>query len=368
MHIDVNALSSSPILLDNAQAWRTYQGGKLIQELHNIPNAVDSSFPEEWIASTVTARNAGREHIVNEGLSFLKDDSTISLKDVIAASPSDFLGLKHASITNDETGVLIKLIDSCERLSIQVHPNKEKAKALFGSDYGKTECWHILGGRKINGENPHIYFGFKPGITEEYWKNLFYTQDIDEMLNCMHKFYVNPGDTFLINGGIPHAIGAGCFLAEIQEPTDYTIRVERQASSGLKIADEMCHQGIGFEKMFECFDFQGYSEEETKKRWFIKPVKIEENEQALVEELVGYRDTACFKMHKISCENDLNLALNESFSVLYLLEGSCRLEYNNQNISIVSGSQVFLPAQLKKLKIISTHSTCKMLHCFGPEI
>ena len=44
------------------------------------------------------------------------------------------------------------------------------------------------------------------------------------MLDCLHKFEVNKGDTFLIEGGIPHAIGAGCFLVEVQEPTDYTIR------------------------------------------------------------------------------------------------------------------------------------------------
>lgn len=52
-------------------------------------------------------------------------------------------------------GVLVKFLDSAERLPIQVHPDKEKAKILFHSGYGKTEAWYILDGRKIHGENPY---------------------------------------------------------------------------------------------------------------------------------------------------------------------------------------------------------------------
>ena len=77
------------------------------------------------------------------------------------------------------------------------------------------------------------------------------------MLEWMHCIEVHKGDTVLIQGGVPHAIGAGCFLAEIQEPTDYTVRTERITPSGLKVADTMCHQGLGFQKMFDCFHYEG---------------------------------------------------------------------------------------------------------------
>ena len=58
-----------PIQLKSARAWRTYLGGKLIDELHGVKNAKDTNFPEEWLISTVTARNTGRENL-EEGLSY----------------------------------------------------------------------------------------------------------------------------------------------------------------------------------------------------------------------------------------------------------------------------------------------------------
>ena len=116
-----------------------------------------------------------------------------------------------------------------------------------------------MGGREIDGEKPCIYFGFKEGITREYWKKVFDEQDIPKMLDCLHEIEVAPGETWLIEGGVPHAIGAGCFLMEIQEPTDFTIRTERSTPSGFQIADSMCHQGIDFDNMFECFLYDGRS-------------------------------------------------------------------------------------------------------------
>ncbi len=61
-----------PIKLDRADAWRTYSGGSLIDKLHGIEDSADTNFPEEWIISTVRARNSGREDIV-EGLSMVSE-------------------------------------------------------------------------------------------------------------------------------------------------------------------------------------------------------------------------------------------------------------------------------------------------------
>ena len=177
------------------------------------------------------------------------EGTEVSLAQFIDENPEEILGKKHYAKYGNKLGVLVKLIDSAERLTIQVHPTREKARELFDSQFGKTECWHILGGREVNGEKPCIYFGFKEGITREHWKDVFDRQDIPAMLDCLHRFEVKPGDTFLIEGGIPHAIGAGCFLVEIQEPTDYTVRTERVTPAGLRVADFMCHQG--------CYGYEG---------------------------------------------------------------------------------------------------------------
>lgn len=153
------------------------------------------------------------------------------------------MGADHWARYGASLGVLVKLIDAGERLTVQVHPDRETAEKLFHSRYGKTECWYVLGGRTINGEEPCIYLGFRPGVTRSQWKQLFREQNCAGMLACLHKIPVHRGEVILIRGGVPHAIGAGCFLTEIQEPTDYTIRVERTTPSGLRIADSACLGG-----------------------------------------------------------------------------------------------------------------------------
>lgn len=372
MDKNVNALrtlASSPLLLDNPRAWRTYLGGSLLDALHGNAQAQDTHFPEEWIASTVSARNAGREMILDEGLSHLMETPDISLKELIEMDPASFLGQNHVAGFGSQVGVLIKLIDSSERLSIQVHPNKEKAKELFKSDYGKTECWHILGGRTIEGEKPSIYFGFKEGVAPDHWRHLFDVQDIPGMLDCLHHFEVSAGDTFLIEGGTPHAIGRGCFLAEIQEPTDYTVRVERASASGMPIADSMCHQGLGFERMFECFDFNGLSREETLVRWRIPAKPLRADKQVEISQVIGYEDTGMFRMEAITIhEGSLVVPPRPTFSVLYVLAGSGFLKSAEQHFSLRQGQQYFLPAAMGSFSLSgSPESDLKILHCFGPQ-
>ena len=131
-----------PFLLDNPRAWRTYLGGRMLDALHGDSNGEDGHFPEEWILSTVAARNAGREQFPEEGMSHLRG-TDVTLRSVLESDTEGYLGKGAAQPT---LGVLTKLIDSAERLTLQVHPDKPTALRLFQSQYGKTECWHILSG------------------------------------------------------------------------------------------------------------------------------------------------------------------------------------------------------------------------------
>ena len=347
-----------PIKLLPAYAWRSYLGGKMIAELHG-KTAEDDHFPEEWIMSTVTARNIGREHIV-EGLSMTPDG--VSLKELIEKDPERMLGKSHFECHGKTTGVLLKLLDAAVRLAVQVHPSKEKARELFDSEFGKTECWHIIDKREINGVKPCVYLGFKEGVTREVWEKAFYEQDIDLMLDCLHKFEVEVGDTFLITGGQPHAIGMGCFLVEIQEPTDYTIRTERMSATGIMVPDVACHLGLGFEKMFDCFDYMGESKDATFKRWHIRP-KTAVKDGATVSELVGYKDTPMFKMEMIEVNGDFEIEKSDVFSGLYVLNGEGELNGKPTKV----GDQFFLPADCDKILLSAKCEPFKVLRFYGPK-
>lgn len=359
-----------PIKLCTNRVWRTYKGGKLLGEWKGLSDTSDSQFPEEWIASLVSARNPGLEQIKNEGLSEfeIRPGKKLYLKDLIETDPELFLGKKHVEKHGCNSGVLVKALDSEERLTIQVHPDKETARRIFDSEFGKTEAWYIIGGREINGEPPYILFGFKPGITHQKWEKMFWEQDIQGMTDSMHKFYVKPGQVFLIEGGIPHAIGAGCFLIEIQEPTDYTIRLERKTPSGLEIPDFLCHQGVGFDKMFECFKFDGYTIDQVSERWCKSGEEFSGIGGLHEKVLIGYEDTLCFRMSSIKVESEYKLENSDAFSTLVIIEGSGSLQWDDGVMEVKQGDAVFLPVDVKNI-ICKTagESALSMVRCFPPK-
>ncbi len=340
---------TSPIKLTAARAWRTYTGGSEIDRIHGIENGQDGQFPEEWIMSTVTARNPGREGI-EEGMCYLENEG-MSLKTYIEAYPEEALGKAHVEQIGKTTGVLVKIIDAAERLTVQCHPNKEQAMKLFHSPFGKTECWYILGGREIDGEKPSLYFGFQPGIDRQRWQDAFDRQDIPAMLGMMHHFEVQPGDTFLIKGGVPHAIGAGCLLVEIQEPTDYTIRIERVTPKGLRINDLQCHQGLGFERMFDCFDYTGHTQAEAFHEWKIPPKVLETTDGAVRTEIIGYGDTECFSMERCEITGSYTFSPAGTFFGMYMLKGGGSILSGGAEEPFTAGDQFFVPAAAEAFTI-----------------
>ena len=354
--------------LSTTRVWRTYLGGKEIEKWEGIENASDSPFPEEWIASTVTATNSGREHII-EGLSKLKipDFEDVTLKDVIDSNPKYFLGENHFNKFGNNTGVLVKIIDSLSRLSIQVHPDKEFAKNILNSDYGKTESWYILGGRTIDGEDPYVLMGFKPGVSRERWKKLFEEQDIQGMIDCLNKIYVKKGEAYFIEGGVPHAIGPGCFLIEIQEPTDYTMRVERKTIDGQVIPDQLCHQGAGFEKLFDCFHYDNLSLIETLNRWKVEPKKIFENDKAIEWEIIGNDQTTLFNMNRVLVKHSYKASHCDTFHSMTVVSGSGKIVYDAGTLDIKQGDLLFVPANIGELEIeTDKDNSLDIVRCYPP--
>ena len=353
-----------PLLLDSPRVWRTYLGGALLDEMHGAAPGEGAAghFPEEWLFSTVRANNPGRPGPADpeEGLSHAVGGP--ALRTLIESAPARWLGTGAQSA---QTGVLVKLIDAAERLAVQVHPDRAVARRLFNSLYGKTECWHILGGREAGGQTPCVYAGFRPGVTRERWKALFERQDIGGMLACLHRFEVCAGDTVLIRGGVQHAIGAGCFLAEIQELTDYTIRVERTTPSGFAVPDALCHQGIGFDAMFDCFHYDGLEKEAARAACFVTPQRLWQEAGGSVTQVVGVPDTDLFSMRELRVTGELRLPAEGRFSGLYLLEGEGEAMCGGAALPLRAPQQVFVPAACGDITL-RARAPMHLLQCFGP--
>ncbi len=112
---------------------------------------------------------------------------------------------------------LIKLIDSGDNLSVQVHPSDEYA-LKYENSYGKTEMWYILDAEKGAG----IYLGFK---NNENLKDISDSLNKGTILDKLNFFEVKKGESYFIESGTIHAIGKGVTLIEIQQNSNLTYRL-----------------------------------------------------------------------------------------------------------------------------------------------
>lgn len=338
-----------PLLQTENRVWRTYQGGKQLDEFLGKPSGENSVWPEDWISSFVEAKN--KNYIPGEGISkVLADGEERLITDVV--TPEDF------GPGRTESGVLIKYLDASERLGIQVHPTPEFSRKHFGTNYGKTECWHIL--RADENAGAAIYIGFKEGITKEKWAKMFETQDIEGMLAALHRFEVKAGDTILVTAGTPHAIGAGCFLLEIQEPTDYTMRVEKITVAREQLTPMQIHYGVGEENLLDCFIYEGLSRSEAKDKYFLTPKvkKAEEKGESL--SLVSYEDTPCFALEKIT-KGPASI-LPDSFVTIVVTKGG-KIKIGEENLEVKRSDKIFVPYGCGTITV----ETAEGILCYPPQ-
>lgn len=333
------------------RVWRAYLGGKRIDRFLGKDKCEDGRMPEEWIASTAEAFNPDRP-IKGEGLSVCEDGRIF--RDVLAKDPKAILGTELSEQYNGNLSILVKLLDSAERLVIQCHPTISFATEHFNSMFGKTECWYMLD----CDENACVYLGFKPGITKEKWIELFKKQDTEGMLGCLHKFNVKKGDLWFVNGGVPHAIGGGCLMIELQEPSDFMVIPERVTPAGITLTDKKLHGGLGFEKMFDCFVYDGLSKQETKNRFYRKREFIS-NE---LTDIVGPELTDSFLMKSLRVDNTALVDLGYHYAVVIVESGDGTLKNDDSVVELHKGNYFFITANSGKLEF---NGCLKLIFCMA---
>ena len=166
------------------------------------------SIGESWELSGVE----GSESVVADG-----PDKGMTISELIKRDGADLLGKKNFQKYGYSFPLLIKFIDANTDLSVQVHPSDELAQER-GSKFGKTEMWYVIGADK----GARLANGFNREVDPKEYGRLVETGEIMGVLNFSE---VKQGDVFFIPAGRVHAIGSGCFVAEIQETSDITYRL-----------------------------------------------------------------------------------------------------------------------------------------------
>jgi mannose-6-phosphate isomerase len=210
-----------------------YRGGPAIAELRGIDVGGDHS-PEEWIGSATTLFGESER-----GLSRLPDGTLV--RDALAADPQAWLGPDHAARFGASPALLVKLLDAGERLPVHHHPDGPFARDHLGLDYGKTEAWIVLAA----GAGAEVAVGWREDLAEETLRAWVDGQDHVALLGALNPLPVRAGDAIFVPAGVPHAIGEGILIAELQEPTDLSVLLEWD---GFGIDDEQAATlGLGWD-------------------------------------------------------------------------------------------------------------------------
>lgn len=257
----------------------------------------------------------------------------ITLQELIDKNGDKVIG---KSISKDRFPLLVKLLNTSDKLSVQVHPNDEYAKEKE-NELGKTEVWYVVdaeaGAKLIVGTN---------GCTKEQFRDAIANGNPEEYMNVIE---VKKGDTYLIKSGLVHSIGGGLLIAEIQQNSDTTYRVY----------DYNRGRELHIEKALDVIDFAL----EGKKS---EGLKIEKK---------GYSKTyLCFN-DKFSFEfYDINQSMKEKsdlerFYIFTCVDGEGGIEYKDGTETIRKGESILIPACLGEYCITGN---IKVLKSYVPDV
>ncbi|MGI6772944.1 MAG: mannose-6-phosphate isomerase [Clostridiales bacterium] len=345
-------ISKKPIFFERNRVFRVYLGGKLFNNFFG-DEPVDGNLPEEWIASSVKALNSGSTD-PNEGLSRVRG-TDIYLDELIAKEKENILG------SADSLGILVKMLDSAVRLPIQAHPDKEFSRKYFNSEYGKAESWIVLATR----ENAKIYFGFKDKITKEEFVAAIERSETekDAMEELLNEIPAKAGDVYFIPAKAVHAIGYGCMILEIQEPTDFTIQPEAWCAD-YKLNDFEKYLGLEPDKALECFDFSIYGEKAVQ-LGRKTPKILSETDRVLSEQLIGRADTTCFGVKRHTLKNAVFTELSAP-AVYVVTDGEGEIKSEGYSASLKKGDYFLLPKAAEGRFEVCTETYLQLVECIPP--
>jgi mannose-6-phosphate isomerase len=324
------------IVLPPNPVWRSYVGGAVLRKFRGSPGTEDDHFPEDWLASTVRARNGVNSQGSDEGLSRVGNVRGELLAESIERDPSFWRGAQTRSGVGK--AVLWKLLDAAARLQLQAHPDAEFARCHLNSSAGKTECWYILTTRG----DAHVHLGFQRSVGRAAWARMIREQRVEEMLACFDKIPVRPGDCFVVPAGTPHAIGAGIFMMELQEPTDWVVRCETRTTDGKPLPPEACFMGLDLERCLDVFNYEPLSVEEVRHRWQQRPRVIRHGTKFVEEEIISPAHHEFFRLHRLHGTGAASWSGGE-FTLLVALRGGGVLATGKNQHAVRAGETWLLP-------------------------
>ncbi|MGB4137598.1 MAG: class I mannose-6-phosphate isomerase [Microbacterium sp.] len=316
----MTVVDHAPVLLTaNQPDARPYRGGAGIARFRGT-TAGSPYTPEDFVASTTEVFAGG------VGLTVLPDGRV--LRDAVAADPVAWLGEDHVRAFGADTGLLVKLLNTGERLFVHFHPDDAFAQAHLRSPRGKTEAWIVLD--VDPGVEGYAALAFARDVSETEVAQWFRGQDREDMLGAMNRVPLAPGDTLLVPAGYAHAIGSGITLLELQQPTDLSVLLEWSGYNGLTERDALL--GLDPDIAFGALH---------RRRVDAERLEVLASRRGDGEILFPHEADRFFGATRLVVDGERRL--EQGFSVVVVASGSGRVDTDAGSVSVQRGSTVLVP-------------------------
>jgi len=344
-----------------SQPWKLIQnrirgdGGREIDKFRGVhPPIDDPTGSEAWIGSVTRVGNPPEDK-PHYGCSevVLPDGRQMFLFEAIAQSPAEVLGRRHMDRNGEGLGMLIKYLDAQRQYGLQCHPTREWAAKMWDSPYGKEECWYVIGTRDDTDEPAYILLGFKEGVTREIWEEHYWKSDLKSLENLCHRIEVKIGESYFVGAGCPHALGEGCFVVEVQEPSDITLgafphhEIIKQRPIFAQVGEDLYN-----ERLLGAYCYDGRSYENNLDHWMGKRKVIREGVWGKEEILIGPSHTAYFSITEAEVNGEAEIRDTGFPQVAIVLEGGGKIVCGNGEMEITKADEIFLPYNIPDAKII----------------
>ncbi len=306
-------------------------GGDRIRQFKGL-DPIPAKIGESWELCQV----GGEESVLSNGSLAGK-----SLGELIEQFGARLLGHSVLQRYGGRFPLLVKLIDSEQNLSIQVHPDDDLAMRRHQS-WGKTEMWYLIDAKP----DAKIYVGWNEEMSPEAYTDALTQGTLVEKL-ASHQ--VQAGDVFYLPAGRVHAIGAGCLLAEIQQSSNITYRLYDYGRRDAEGKERELHT----EQALEAIDYSSQSDYRSPFSFPGEPV------QNLVQSPYFHTNLICIEH---AMEQDL--ASRDSFSVYICLEGAVTLtDDRGHSLHLSQGQTALIAADACSIHF-EAHGASKLLESY----
>jgi mannose-6-phosphate isomerase len=334
-----------PVVLEPNQPWRFYRGGAAIAAFRGLP-VLGDHFPEDWVASTTELfgdRGGGPTVLAGGEL----------LRDRILAHPADYLGPAHVARFGADPQLLVKLLDAGQRLPVHAHPDRAFSRRELGLENGKTEAWLVLG---ATGSEAAVHVGFHEDVEDGQLRRWVADHDSAALLGALNRVEPAVGDVLYIPAGVPHAIGRGMFILELQEPTDLSVMLEWEDQE--LDGDAEGHLGIGFERALGCVDRSRWTAERLSELWSRGALRAGDGARVLPSAADGF-----FRADLVDGRSRRELA--PDFAILVVTEGAGELRFAaDEPVALAQGETVLVPYAAGTTSI---SGSVRVVRCLPPD-